>query len=75
LKITEKFGLVLKHLPSFIEGDKEISKRLEDWSSSLNRVLSSGENLIFLISKTENCSKAKCFYPDLLALHQEWTFV
>jgi len=52
-----------------------ISCRLEDWIGSFNRVVKTGENLTFSISKSENETIAKCFYPDMFSLHQEWTYV
>jgi hypothetical protein len=52
-----------------------ISCRLEDWIGSFNRVVKTGENLTFSISKSENETIAKCFYPDMFSLHQEWTYI
>jgi len=51
------------------------SCRLEDWIRSFNRVVTTGENLTFSISKSENETIAKCFYPDMFSLHQEWTYI
>jgi len=75
LKMTEYFKELQKIILLDQSLEKDISGRLSNWLASFNRVITTGENLTFSISKSENHTIAKCYYPDMFSLHQEWTVI